>query len=421
MNNIKNDLLNGKFDKTFALLYGDVLAAKERFSLAVDNFIKLYGEQDVRLFSAPGRTEVGGNHTDHQHGCVLAGSVNLDIIAVVAPTDDGSVKVKSEGFEQDVFNISDLDVKDNEFGTSISLIRGVCHGFKEKGFNVGGFVAYTTSNVLKGSGLSSSAAFEVLIGTILNGLYNDGTVDAVEIAKIAQKAENVYFGKPSGLMDQMASSVGGFVGIDFKDPDNPIIDKISFDISNHSHKLVIVNTGGSHANLTDDYTDITVDCKKVSNFFGKQYLREVDFCEFYKSIADLRSKVGDRAVLRAIHFIDDNKRAIDEKNALKDERFDDFLRICNESGRSSFQFLQNVYSLSNPNEQGLSLALALAGKVLGQRGAYRVHGGGFAGTVQAFVPYDLIDIFINVMKSVFGDNCCFVLNIRFVGGIEIKA
>ncbi len=417
---IKNDILNGKFDDIFSVLYGDVEFAKKRYCDAVDSFEKLYGEQEVRLFSAPGRTEVGGNHTDHQHGCVLAGSVNLDVIAVVAPTADGTIKVKSEGYDEDVFNTSDLNVNTAEYGKAISLIRGMCGEFKKDGYEIGGFVAYTTSNVLKGSGLSSSAAFEVLIGNILSGLYNEGKVDPVEIAKLAQRAENIYFGKPCGLMDQMASSVGGFVGIDFNDPSKPIIEKVSFDIAAHGHKLVIVNTGGNHADLTQDYADITIECKKVSEYFGKQFLREVDVDKFYASIADLREKVGDRAVLRAIHFFNDNQRAIDEKLALKEGRFEDFLRISKNSGRSSFQYLQNVYSPSNASEQGLSLALALASRALQHKGAYRVHGGGFAGTIQAFVPDELLEDYLLTMKSVFGADSCYVLNIRPIGGTEVK-
>ena len=417
---IKNDILNGKFDDIFSTLYGDVEFARARYAAAVDSFEALYGERDVRLFSAPGRTEVGGNHTDHQHGCVLAGSVNLDVIAVVAATDDGTVKVKSEGYDEDVLSLSELEPDASEYGRASALIRGMCGEFKKDGYNVGGFVAYTTSNVLKGSGLSSSAAFEVLIGNILSGLYNNNSVDPVEIAKIAQRAENIYFGKPCGLMDQMASSVGGFVGIDFNDPAKPVIEKVSFDIGSHGHKLVIVNTGGNHADLTQDYADITIECKKVSEYFGKKVLRDVDVDKFYGAIADLRAKVGDRAVLRAIHFFNDNQRAIDEKVALKEGRFDDFLRISKNSGRSSFQYLQNVYSPSNASEQGLSLALALASKALEHRGAYRVHGGGFAGTIQAFVPNDLLDNYLNIMSSVFGKDSCYVLNIRPVGGTEIK-
>ena len=417
----KNDILNGKYDKTFAVLYSDVNAARERFAAAVDSFENIYGEREVYLFSAPGRTEVGGNHTDHQHGCVLAGSVDLDVIAVVAPTNDCIIKVKSEGYDEDVLSISELEPNSAEFGKAISLIRGMCGEFKKNGYNIGGFVAYTTSNVLKGSGLSSSAAFEVLIGNILSGLYNDGKVNPVEIAKIAQKSENIYFGKPCGLMDQMASSVGGFVGIDFNDPSKPVIDKVVFDLSAHKHKLVIVNTGGNHADLTGDYADITVEMRKVAEVFSKTHLRDVNEAEFYEKIAEVRAAAGDRAVLRAIHFINDNRRAVMEKEALQENRFNDFLKISNESGESSFQFLQNVYSNSNVHEQGLSLAIAIARKVLGDKGAVRVHGGGFAGTTQSFVPNELLEEYIKALSAVFGDDSCYVLNIRPIGGTQIKA
>lgn len=421
MISIKNDILNGKFDKTFRVLYGDVELARARYAAAVDSFEALYGEKPVRLFSAPGRTEVGGNHTDHQHGCVLAGSVNLDVIAVVAATDDGSVRVKSEGYKEDAFSIDDLEPDTAEYGRAVSLIRGMCGEFKKSGYNVGGFLAYTTSNVLKGSGISSSAAFEVLIGNILSGLYNNGNVSAVEIAKLAQCAENIYFGKPCGLMDQMASSVGGFTGIDFNDPEQPIIDKVVFDLAAQRHKLVIINTGGNHANLTDDYADITIECRKVSEYFGKTVLRDVDVDAFYKDIAGVRAAAGDRAVLRAIHFFNENERAVAEKKALAENRFEDFLNIVKESGHSSFEYLQNVYSPSNPKEQGLSLALAIAEKALGGRGAFRVHGGGFAGTIQAFVPEELLEKYLNDMSAVFGEKACYVLDIRPVGGTEIKA
>ncbi len=419
MSTAKNGILEGKYDRMLQLLYGDVKSARVRLIEAVSSFEALYGNCDVRLFSASGRTEVGGNHTDHQHGCVLAGSVNLDIIAVVARTDDNTVRIKSEGFDEDVIDLSDLEPNEDEFGKASALIRGMCGEFKAKGYNVGGFKAYTTSNVLKGSGLSSSAAFEVLVGYILNGLYNADTVDSVEIAKIAQRSENIYFGKPSGLMDQMASSVGGFTSIDFKDPENPIIEKVSFDIKAYGYRLVIVNTGGNHADLTDDYADITVECKAVANYFGKSVLREVDTDAFYKSISELRGKIGDRAILRAIHFFNENQRAVDEREALKRGEFDKFLKLSKESGYSSFQYLQNVYSPSNPSEQGLSLALALASEILGSRGSCRVHGGGFAGTVQAFVPNDLLDTFLIKMKAVFGDDSCYVLDIRPIGGTEI--
>lgn len=418
--NIKDSILSGKFDETFKNLYSDVSAARERYLKAVDSFVEIFGErEEVMLFSAPGRTEVGGNHTDHQHGCVLAGSVNLDVIAVVSKNNDNTVRIKSEGFPMDEVSIFELEKNPEEEGKASALIRGMLAEMKNAGHTIGGFDAYTTSNVLKGSGLSSSAAFEVLVGTIIKGAFNNN-VDAVTIAKMAQVAENQYFLKPSGLMDQMASSVGGFTAIDFKDNENPVITSVEFDLSAKKHTLCIVNTGGNHADLTADYASVPADCFKIAKEFGKDYLREVDKAEFYKNIKSLREKIGDKAVLRAIHFFDENERAIKEKEALQKDDFNEFLRLVNESGNSSYKYLQNVYSAKNPEEQGLSLALALSQKVLNGEGAHRVHGGGFAGTIQSFVPNEKLDEYISTLESVFGKGSCYVLNIRSCGGIHIK-
>lgn len=418
---LKNSIAAGRFDQDFDLLYNEHENARARYSAAADRFTALYGEtEDARLFSAPGRTEVGGNHTDHQHGCVLAGSVNLDVIAVAAPNNDGVVRIKSHGFDMDEINLSVLEPQPEENGKAAGLIRGMCALFAEQGLKIGGFNAYTTSNVLKGSGLSSSAAFEVLVGVILNNLFNNGTgIDAVNIAKLAQKAENIFFGKPCGLMDQMASSVGGFSAIDFNDPANPIIEKASFDLAAHGYSLCIVNTGGNHANLTEDFAAITRQCKQVSNAMGKEFLRDVDETAFYSNIAALRDEFGDRAVLRSIHFFDDNKRAIAEKEALQQDRFEDFLALITQSGNSSFKYLQNVFSVSAPEEQGLSLALALTERYLNGKGACRVHGGGFAGTVQIFLPNELLDGYKAMIEDVFGEGNCYVLNIRPVGGYAL--
>lgn len=410
----------GYYNDDFNLLYGECNNSSQRYISACENFLELFGERDVRMFSAPGRTEVGGNHTDHQHGCVLAGSVNLDVIAIVSTNNDNVVRIKSEGYDMDTVSLDELQHSENEFGKASALIRGMLGVMKSQGYNIGGFDAYTTSNVLKGSGLSSSAAFEVLIGVIINNLFNNGKVNAVDIAKFAQKAENIYFGKPCGLMDQMASSVGGFTSIDFNDTENPIINKIEFDLSKQNHSLCIVNTGGNHADLTDDYADITVGDKKIANYFGKDYLREVDEEQFFSSIAELREKYGDRPVLCAIHFFADNKRAIDEANALKQGRFDDFLRLVKQSGNSSFKYLQNVYSVRFPNQQGLSVAIALTERFLNGRGAVRVHGGGFAGTIQAFIPNDLLVEYKEMIEGIFGINSCYILNIRSVGGYSLK-
>lgn len=412
---------SGGYDKDFKLLYRSVDDARYRYLKATDEFEKLYGDADeIRLFSAPGRTEVGGNHTDHQHGRVLAGSVDLDVIAVVAKNNDNTIRIKSEGYEMDVIDLNQLEVVEDEEGKAISLIRGMCAFIKQAGFEIGGFNAYTTSNVLKGSGLSSSAAFEVLVGVILSHMFNNGAVDAIEIAKLAQKAENVYFGKPCGLMDQMASSVGGFTAIDFADPKNPVIEKINFDLEEQNHSLCIVNTGGNHADLTSDYASITEEMRGIANALGENFLRDINEKDFYAKIPSLREDCGDRAVIRAMHFLADNALVVEEKNALLQNRFEDFLSMIKKSGNSSFKYLQNVFSVSAPREQGLSLALALTERFLGNRGAYRVHGGGFAGTIQAFVPNDLLEDYKQMIEAAFGEGNCYVLNIRPVGGYALS-
>lgn len=392
---------------------------KERYAKAAAEFEKLFKTAPSRFFSAPGRSEIGGNHTDHNHGRVLAAGVSLDVIAAVIPTDDSVIQVKSEGFPMDTVDISDLEVHKEEENTSAALIRGVAAGFSERGHKIGGFKAYTTSNVLKGSGLSSSAAFEVLIGTILSGLYNNHEVSAVETAQISQYAENVFFGKPSGLMDQMASSVGGFITIDFNDPENPVIESIDFDFAKSGHSLCIVDTKGNHADLTPEYAAVPAEMKQIANYFCRDYLREISKSDIMDNIAVLRKKYGDRAVLRALHFMDDNERVEKESQALKNGCFDRFLQLIKESGRSSFMYLQNVYASSAPNEQGLSTALYIAEQILAGEGAFRVHGGGFAGTIQAFVPSHKLEKFRTEMESVFGESSCYVLSIRPVGGTEV--
>lgn len=421
---IKTAINSGKYDKTFALLYPDDLsAAKDRYLDACDKFTELFGDsENVRIFSAPGRTEVGGNHTDHQHGRVLAGSVNLDVIAIVSENSDNIVRVESEGYKVDPVDLNDLDSKESEYGRTSALIRGCCAFFKKVGYNIGGFNAYTTSNVLGGSGLSSSAAYEVLICNILNGMFNGGTaVDRVEIAKISQKAEREYFGKPCGLLDQMASSQGGFTAIDFNDPNTPVVEQIDFDLAAHGYTLCVIDTHGDHADLTRDYADITVECREISRYFEKDFLRDVDTKDFYSSIADLRAKFGDRAVLRAIHFFNEDLRAEEQKVALKQDNFEHFLDLVNESGDSSYKYLQNVYSTSNVKAQGLCLALALTEMFLNGDGACRVHGGGFAGTIQCYIPTDRIDEYKKMINSVFGERSCCILNIRPIGGCEIIA
>ncbi len=418
---LKEKIANGDFDEMFDTLYADASAARLRYIKACDEFAKLFGnDRDVEIFSAPGRTEVGGNHTDHQCGCVLAGSVDLDVVAVAAKNDSNIIRVKSEGYDMDTVKLDMLSPCESEIARSASLIRGMCAMADREGYCIGGFDAYTTSNVLKGSGLSSSAAFEVLTGVIINHLFNDGAMDAVVIAKHAQQAEREFFGKPCGLMDQMASSVGGFTAIDFKDPENPVIEKVGFDFSSKHHALCIVNTGGNHTELTGDYADITVECAKVAECFGEKFLRNIEESEFFGKLSEIRNKTGDRALLRAIHFYSENKRAMDEKYALQRGDFEEFLSLINQSGDSSFKYLQNVYSQSAVNEQGLSLALALTERYLDGRGACRVHGGGFAGTIQAFVPNDMLSGYIEMIESVFGKGNCYVLKIRPLGGIKVS-
>lgn len=392
-----------------------------RFNSIREQYEKEFGQiRELVYVSAPGRTEIGGNHTDHQHGCVLAGSVNLDIIAAAAKNDDNIIRIKSEGYPVDEINLNELAPDKNEFGKSSALIRGIAARFKELGFEVRGFNAYTSSNVLKGSGLSSSAAFEVLAANIINALFCDEKVSAVEIAKIGQYSENIYFGKPCGLMDQMASSIGGAVFIDFKTPDNPRIKKIEFDLAKEGYALCIIDTGADHADLTDEYAAIPSEMRAAANFFGKDYLREVDKNKFLAEISKLREHIGDRAVLRAYHFFKENERAFKEAKALEEKDFQTFLELVKESGRSSYMYLQNVNVTGAKSQQAVGIVLALCEEYLQGKGAYRVHGGGFAGTVQAFVPLENLDNFKqNIEKSV-GTGKCHILSIRSNGGTVLK-
>lgn len=420
---LKQRLLSGELDARLKEIYladKAVEEQKQRDIVIIDEFVKLFGESDsIELFSAPGRTEVGGNHTDHNHGKVLAASVDLDTVAAAAKRDDNIIIEKSFKFDALEVDISDLSVHTEEFGKSSGLIRGMCAGFVEYGYKIGGFNAASMSRVLSGSGLSSSAAYEVLIGTILNHLYNDGSVSAVDIAKIAQFAENKYFGKPCGLMDQMASSVGSFITIDFKNPSQPIINKINFDFASCGHALCIVDTGGNHADLTDDYAAIRGEMERAAAVFGKNVLREVDEDEFMKNIPLVREKVNDRAVLRAMHFFAENKRAEAEVKALESGDFDEFKALVTESGRSSYMYNQNVFTSKDVEHQNVSLALVMCEKLLSGKGAWRVHGGGFAGTIQAFVPVDMLDVFCEKIENVFGEGSCYVLSVRPFGGIKL--
>ncbi len=418
---LKTKLINGELDSELLKVYtkDSLEFQKERHSKVFDTFVSLFPQTDVKMFSAPGRTEVGGNHTDHNHGKVLAASINLDTIALAGKRDDNIICEKSAGHGMNTVDISDLSVKPEEFGKSSALIRGMCAGFSEYGYNIGGFNATGVTQVLSGSGLSSSAAFEVLIGAILNGLYNDNKVSAVDIAKIAQYAENKYFNKPSGLMDQMASSVGGFISIDFEDTSNPQISKIDFDFAATGHSLCIVDTKGSHADLTDEYAAVRGEMEAAADCFGKTVLREVEEEEFYNNISLVRQKVNDRAVLRATHFYNENRRVEELKAALLNNNFDAFKSVITESGHSSFMFNQNVFAAFKTDSQPVSVALSICERVLKGKGAWRVHGGGFAGTIQAFVPDDALADFKCAMQSVFGDDACYILKIRNYGGIEL--
>ncbi len=387
---------------------------RARYTKAVEEFEALYGDGDITLYSVGGRSEISGNHTDHNFGKVIAASVNLDILAVVKAADDGVIRIKSEGFPEDVVPASAADAPDaSKFFKSEAIIAGMERAFLNAGYKVGGFSAYTTSNVLKGSGISSSAAFEVMVGNILNYLYNDGAVSNVEIAKMAQFAENEFFGKPCGLMDQTACAVGGFITIDFEDPKNPVIEKMDFDLGKNGYSLCIVNTGGNHADLNDDYASVPAEMKGVAAALGVPVLRKTDRDALVAKVAELRETLGDRAIMRAFHFFAENERVAAQVEALRAGDMEGFKAGVMASGNSSFKYLQNVYTTKNVSEQGLSLALCLTEQYLtGTGAAWRVHGGGFAGTIQAFVPAELTEGYRAYMDSVFGEGACHILSVR---------
>ena len=362
-------------------------------------------------FSAPGRTEIGGNHTDHQHGCVIAAAVDMTTTAEVTLNGTNVIRVDSEGYRPVEIDLGDLNAKESERNTTAALIRGVAAAFAQRGYKLAGFDAKVKSTVLPGSGLSSSAAFEVLIGRILNGLFADNAVSAIEIAQIGQYAENIYYGKPSGLMDQMASSVGGLVFIDFHDPKTPIVEKVDYDFAHSGYTLCTIDSGADHADLTDEYAAMPIEMKKVAKFFGKEVLREVDEQEFYAKIAEIRKATGDRAVLRGIHFFNENRRVQMQVRALHNDNFDAFLNYVNESGRASWMLLQNVIPCGYAEHQDMAITLALCTKLLQGRGAVRIHGGGFAGTALAFVPNDKFERFKTGVEAVLGEGHCHKLSI----------
>ena len=425
---LKENILSGALDVRFAKLYGSdegVLASQRaRYAALIDEFASRYGaDRDIALFSVPGRSELSGNHTDHNHGCVIAGSIDLDIIAVAAKNEDSTVRIKSEGFPEDVVDIDTFNTPaESRFGKSDALIAGVADGFRARGYKVGGYDACTTSSVLKGSGLSSSAAFENMVGLMLSHFYNEGSVDFVTLAQISQYSENKFFGKPCGLMDQVACAAGGIVSIDFADTTAPIVEKVDFDLTEAGYCLCIVNTGGNHADLTPDYAAVPAEMKAVATELGATVLRETDREALMKNIAALREKVGDRAILRALHFFAENDRVAEQKNALKSGDLEKYFAGVLSSGRSSFCYLQNVYTTANVAEQGISLALNLCDSFLSKLDkptAWRVHGGGFAGTVQAYVPTENAQDFVKLLESVFGEGSCYLLHIRLSGAVKV--
>ena len=397
-----------------------VSAQVQRYRRLFSGFAETFGPCGrAAVFSAPGRTEIGGNHTDHQHGRVLAGSIDLDIIAVAAPNGENVIRLKSEGFPMDVVELDDLEIHPEEYNRSVSILRGIAAWFARQGCRLEGFNAYTVSNVFKGSGLSSSAALEVLLGNIFNSLFHDGKCTPVQLAQIGQYAENVYFGKPSGLLDQMGSSMGGMVTIDFQDNDHPVVEKIDFDFASAGHALCIIDSGADHADLTDEYAAVPGELKKVCAHFGKSVLREVPEADFYAALPALRRECGDRAVLRAIHIYDENRRVQEQVEALRRNDFQAVLTQVRTSGLSSWRYLQNVVPAGYKEHQEVAVALAAAERLLNGRGACRVHGGGFAGTIQAFVPLDMLEGFKSGMEQVLGDGRCHVLSVRSVGGVRL--
>lgn len=420
-------LSDGQHDPVLAALYAldgtreSLDKARARAVHVVSRFIEEFSpasDAAAALFTGPGRTEIGGNHTDHQHGHVLCGSVDLDMLACAAPNGLDVIRVHSEGYPALEVALDSLSPREDEKNTSAALVRGVAAKIAELGHTLCGFDAYVTSNVLSGSGLSSSAAYEVLIGNILNHLCCGGALDPVEIAKIGQYAENVYFGKPCGLMDQMGSAVGGAVAIDFHDPASPVVRRADYDFSASGHALCIVDTASSHGDLTDDYADITREMGAVAAYFGQKFLRDVPEADFHAALPALRASCGDRAVLRALHYYEDDRRAVEEAEALAAGDFPRFLALVNASGLSSALHLQNTWSISDPRQQAIPVCLAVGRELLEGTGAIRVHGGGFAGTIQAFVPNDKLVSFKTGMEALLGPGKCHILHIRPQGGIK---
>ena len=408
----------------FKKMYGDKPGVFNfqtgRYKALIKRFSSEFpGFDDMSLFSTPGRTEVGGNHTDHNAGRVLAAAVDLDIVSAASPADDDNIIIHSEGYPEIQINIQDLEKKEEELYTSAALVRGVCARLKQAGHQIGGFRASIDGRVPKGSGLSSSAAFEVMMVTILNQFYNQGNIGNTAVAQIAQYSENEYFGKPCGLMDQTACAYGGLVFIDFKDFKKPVIEKINYDFSRDGYNIIIIDTGGDHADLNQDYAALENEMKSVAKSLGGKVMREFTDSQIIDNIRDLRAEVNDRAILRALHFYNDDQRVVKQVNALKSEKIDEFLHLIRESGESSWMLCQNCYSPRHIEEQGISVGLAVSAQIL-EQGAWRVHGGGFAGTIQVFVPDSQLSSYLDIMKNIFGDNACHEVFIRSVGNTQIN-
>lgn len=422
---ILSEKMNKGNNALFQKLYGTdsaVLAAQsERYAQLMQVFQEKYHQDDVSLFSSPGRTEIGGNHTDHNHGRVLAGAVNLDNIAVAAPNGSNVIRISSVGYPEFQVKLDDMKIDEAQFYTSSAIVKGICARMKELGYQIGGFDACIEGRVPKGSGLSSSASFEVLIGAIVSELFNAGKMSAVENAIVGQWSENNYFGKPCGLMDQTACSVGGLITIDFKDPAHPIVKEVDFDFISTGYALVITDVGGGHDDPAsqEEYASLPKDMKSVAAVMGKKVLRESSLEEIVKNIPAIREKVGDRPLLRALHFQGDNQRVVEQVAALEQNNFKAFLDMVVDSGRSSYMYNQNIYDVVHPNEQVVSVGLALSELVLKGKGAWRVHGGGFGGTIQAFVPQELLEQYVSTLESVYGEGKCHKLFIRAEGAIKL--
>lgn len=420
---VRGSLEQGSLDQRIKEIYVDeqrVPYNRERYIRAIDRFTELFpSEKEIEIYSAPGRSEVCGNHTDHQNGMVLATSINLDAIAIVAKAEEPVIRLVSGDFPMEEVDVADLSMKEEEQSTTTALIRGVAAGMKERGHKVGGFTAYITSDVLMGAGMSSSAAFESLVGTILSGLYNDMKVSSIEIAQIGQYAENIYFGKPCGLMDQMACSVGGMIFIDFKEKEHPEVRQVHTDFEKAGLSLCIVDTKGSHADLTPDYAAVPAEMNQVAQALGREHLREVPRETFFKELPKLWKETSGRAVLRAIHFYEEEERVLRGVKSLEESDYPGFLSVIKASGDSSAKYLQNIYSPKDVDSQNVTVALAVSESILGENGVCRVHGGGFAGTIQAFVKNEAVAAYKEQIEAIYGDDSCHVLKVRLQGGIRV--